>query len=65
MVGVQADLSEQGCRAVLYFATVADVVNYKGFPDNAADGHARIQAGVWILEDHLHFAAHVPQVFPL
>ena len=32
------------------------------FPDDVADGHARIQRRVWILEDHLHAPAHLPHV---
>ena len=30
--------------------------------DDLADGHARVQAGVRVLEDHLHPPAHLAQV---
>ncbi len=33
--------------------------------DDVAHGHARVQGGIGVLEDHLHPAAHLPQRFAL
>jgi len=40
-------------------------VDHERLADDLLDGHARIKAGVGILEDHLHLAPHLPHLFAL
>src|SRR5207237_8501570 len=37
-------------------------VDLQRLANDAADGHTRIQARVWVLENHLHLATHLAQV---
>ena len=39
--------------------TRVHIVDEHGLCDQLPDGHTGIQAGVWILEDHLHLRAHM------
>ena len=59
VLGVEAhDVEElaHGLHALLFGAHVVD---RHGLRDDLADGHARVQARIWILEDELHVAAHL------
>jgi hypothetical protein len=57
VVGLQTDAFEHFDDAIDALAAVADAVNEQRFPDDVADGHARVQRAERVLEDHLHFGA--------
>src|SRR6185295_10042761 len=56
---------KQVIDTVLNFLPFRDIMHDEWFSDNIGNGHARVQAGVWILEDHLHLAANLSEFFPL
>ena len=54
---VQPDEFEELSNAAGSFGTRANVVDVGWLTKDRANGHARVQRGVWVLEDHLHAAA--------
>ena len=56
MLGIQPDDIEQLLDALVLLAAGADSMNLKRLGDDLADGHARVQARVRVLEDELHVA---------
>ena len=62
---VQPDDVEQLPDALVLLAAGSDSVNLERLGDDLADGHARIQARVRILEDELHVSAVRLQIAPL
>ena len=42
----------------------AHAMDRQRLTNDIADRHAWIQAGIWILKDHLHFPAHIAHFFP-
>src|SRR5215212_6249411 len=61
VLGVEAYHLEKLLNTLLAIAAVASVyvVNFQGFRDDIAHGHARVQARVGVLEDDLHVPPHV------
>ena len=57
-VGIEADQLQQLGDARLDLGLGQDLVHVHRLGDDLADGHARIERGVGILEDHLHLLAH-------
>src|SRR5262249_22192641 len=61
-VGGEADLEEErGDAGGALGAPGADVVDLERLGDRGADGHARVQGRVRVLEDHLHVPAQRPE----
>src|SRR6185436_17217106 len=59
----QADLLEQLAHARLALRLVADdAVHLERLGDDLADGHARVERRIRVLEDHLHLAPHAAQL---
>ena len=54
VVGVQADGREQLADALPPVRRLADVVDVERLGDDPAGRHPRVEAGVRVLEDHLH-----------
>src|SRR6202521_387937 len=61
-VRIESDDPQQLLHALLLFTAARQIVNLEWLADDAADRHARVQARVWVLEDHLHLAAHLAQL---
>src|SRR5690606_35613308 len=64
-IGVQANRLEQVLDLLLLLLTLRQLVDRDGLADDAPDRHTRVEARVWVLEDHLHLAAHAPQLAAL
>jgi hypothetical protein len=56
-VRAQADLLEELGHLVLELGARGEPVHLQRLPDGVADGDARVQGGIGVLENHLHFAA--------
>ena len=54
---VQPDQFEELSNAAGSLGARANVVDVGWLTKDRANGHARVQRGVWVLEDHLHAAA--------
>ena len=52
--GVEADGAHQGADALLAFGARAHAVDLGALGDDLAHGHARVERGIGVLEDHLH-----------
>ena len=65
VVGVQPDDAQQLLDAFAARLPLGQVVDDQRLADDAADGHARVQRRVGVLEDHLHLAAEVTQLVSL
>ena len=61
MILAQADLMEQLHHPLAFRFALGELVDFKPLADNIADPHARVERGVWVLKNNLHFAAHVAQ----
>src|SRR6266849_3011098 len=61
-VGVQTNDSKELLHALGLLFAAREVMDLERFADDAADGHARIERRVRILEDHLHAATHLAHV---
>ena len=64
MVLAQTDLMQQLHHPLSFGFALGKLVNFQSFADDVADAHARIERSVGILENNLHFAAHVAQLAP-
>ena len=65
VVGAEADGFEQFDDPLLELAPgLCQPVDDQRLADNRADGHARIERGVRVLEDDLHVARERPQLAP-
>ena len=62
VVRVEADRREQLADALAPLGRLADVVDVERLGDDPAGGHPRVEAGVRVLEDHLHPAPQAAQV---
>ena len=62
---VQAHRIEQLVDPLFDLVAFADIVNEQWLTDDLTDVHARVEAGIGILEDHLHPLAGAAQVFAL
>ena len=63
VVRVQPDDPHQLLHPIVaVLARLRQPVDNQGLSDDAPDRHARIQRGVWVLEDHLHVPPHAPQL---
>src|SRR5215208_968264 len=62
---VEVHYFKQMVDTILNFLPFCDVMHSEGFTDDISNGHAWVQTGVWILEDHLHLAADLTKFFPL
>src|SRR5712692_11448334 len=60
-VRVQANDPEQLLHALLLLASTGQIVDLERLADDAADRHARVEARIRVLEDHLHLASHFSQ----
>src|SRR5205085_3860890 len=58
---LQADQFEQFPDAVFALMTCAGAVNHQRLGDDLADLHARVERGIRVLKDDLHFAPQLPQ----
>ena len=61
-VRVQADDAQQLLDALLAGGAVAEAMDGQRLTDDVAHGHARVQRGVGVLEDHLHVTARLAHV---
>src|SRR5579859_1015742 len=61
-VRIESNDAQQLLDALLLFPAPRQIVNLQWLADDAADRHARVQARVRVLEDHLHLAAHLAQL---
>ena len=59
---VEADDVEELAHAGAAVAARADAVHDERLRDDVADGHARVERRVRVLEDDLHLAPHLPHV---
>ncbi len=57
MIGVQSHLVKHLLHDGVALGLVLEAVDQQALGDDVADGHARIQGGVRILEDDLHLPA--------
>ena len=64
-VRVEADRREQLADPLAPLGAVPDAVDLERLADDPRHVHPRVEAGVRVLEDHLHPAAHAPQGGPL
>ena len=64
-VRVQTHHLQQFLHPLSLLLALGDVVDFQWFTDNAAHGHAGVERGIRVLEDHLHVPAHVPQFLAL
>jgi len=53
----QASALEQGGHLILQLAARGDAVDLERLTHDIQHGHARVERGEWILEDHADFAA--------
>ncbi len=60
---VQTHQVEQLIHPAVDFFAAHDVVHQQRLANNLADRHARVKAGIRILEDHLHLLAHLAHFF--
>ncbi len=60
-VGVQPDRGQEVTDPLATLLLRTDLVDVERLADDPGDVHPRVQAGVRILEDHLHPAAHLAQ----
>ena len=65
VVGVQPHTFKQCLDFLAAFLRRPDVVNLQRLRDDTSNRHTRVQRRIGVLEDHLHFAAHLTQVFAL
>jgi hypothetical protein len=63
--GVEVDNIEQVFDALLDLLPGCDVMDHERLTDDVGYRHARVQAGIRILEDHLHLAAHLAEFLAL
>ena len=61
-VRVEADDLQQLLHTLGLGLALREVMDLDRLADDVADGHARVQGGVGVLEDHLHAAAHLPHL---
>src|SRR5438034_6764665 len=62
-VRVEADDVEQPAHRLGATPTRSDPMHLEWLPNDAANGHSRIERCIGVLEDDLHLAPHVAQVF--
>ena len=62
-VRVEADDLQQLLHTLGLGLALREVMDLDRLADDVADGHARVQRCVGVLEDHLHTAAHLPHLF--
>src|SRR3990172_7181655 len=62
---IKIDYFKQMSDALLDLLAGCRAVDHKRLAHDLFHGHARIQAGIRILEDHLHLAAHLAHAFAL
>ena len=60
--GGQPDELEQLLDVSPLAVAIHEPVHARGFADRRADGHAGVERGIRILEDHLHALAHRPEL---
>src|SRR5688572_978835 len=64
VAGVEADALEQAGDHVGALPALRDAMDFDRLADDAADGHARIQAAHRVLEDDLHVPAELAEFLP-
>ena len=64
-IGAQSHRVEQLGDSFFDLVGIHPAMHLKRLADDLVDRHARVQAGVGVLEDHLHAAAHPPQLLTL
>ena len=60
-IGVDAHRLKELAHLDLAAGAVGELMHKQGLADDVADGHAAVEAGVGVLEDHLHAAALTAQ----
>ena len=63
MLGVETNHVKQLANALKTLFLGANAMDGHGLRNDLANGHARVQARVRILEDELHIATHILELF--
>ena len=61
VVRIEAHFAEQPGDALAPFLLRSNVVDHQRLRNDVANLHARVERGIWILEDDLHFATQLAQ----